>query len=126
MKLEAPLLNLIKRCESICVPGCCGVGAYDFSPIHIASFLIMYRGSADDKEVRELKTQLEALSANYGESGASARGIGIEEMNENFTAAKLDRMVTEITENLNFALETNRIRKIRVKHTLSSVLGVSR
>lgn len=104
MKLEYPLSELIRKCESICVKGCCGIDAYDFSPIHIASFLIMYTGAPEEKVLRDLKSQLEALAANYGENGASAKGVTLEEMNQKFSGKKLDQMVTEISQNIQLAL----------------------
>ena len=105
MKLEAPLLNLISRCETVCVADCCGLDAYDLSPIHIASYLIMYRGVVDERELGELRTQLGALKANYGSKACSASGVGIDEMNQSFTGEGIDRFVDEIEANLAVALE---------------------
>jgi hypothetical protein len=84
MKLEPPLANLIARCQTICVAECCGVAAYDFSPIQIASYLSMYRGTPDDSEVQKLRGQIDALRAKYGVRGASGRGATIEELNQGF------------------------------------------
>ena len=61
MKLEPPLANLVARCQTMCVAECCGVDAYDFSPVHIASYITMYRGQPDASEIRTLRGQIDAL-----------------------------------------------------------------
>lgn len=33
VKIEHPLLGLINSCEMICVRDCCGIDAFDFSPV---------------------------------------------------------------------------------------------
>jgi hypothetical protein len=104
MKLEAPLLNLVTRCQTICEAECCGIHAYDFSPIHIASYLIMYRGKIDKEEISELNNQLEALKVNYGSSGASAKGVTIDEMNQGFSGEEINSLAEEILENLVVAI----------------------
>lgn len=104
MKLEPPLSNLVARCQTLCVAECCGRDAYDFSPIQIASYLTMWRGSVDEAEVRVLQGQLEALKANYGLRGSSSQGVTIEEMNQKFDAAGIEGMVREIEWNLSIAI----------------------
>jgi hypothetical protein len=104
MKLDPPLSNIVARCQTLCVAECCGVDAYDFSPIHIASGLLMFRNEPDAAELRTLRAQIEALKANYGSSGSSARGVTIEEMNQVFKAAEIDRLADELAANLDIAL----------------------
>ena len=104
MKLEPPLANLIARCQTICVAECCGVDAYDFSPIQIASYLTMYRGKADDSEVQKLRGQIGALRTNYGVAGSSGRGATFEEMNQGFSAEEIEEFATELLANLDVAL----------------------
>ncbi|MBN2024892.1 MAG: hypothetical protein JW809_19090 [Pirellulales bacterium] len=104
MKLEPPLTNLIARCQTICVAECCGVDAYDFSPIQIASYLTMYRGRPDVSEVRTLRGQIDALRANYGPAGISGRGVTLEEVNQGFTAEQIEALTSELLANLDVAL----------------------
>ena len=104
MKLDPPLANLIARCQTMCVAECCGVDAYDFSPIQIASYLAMYRGMPDLAEVHAVRGQIDALRANYGLGAASGRGATIEEMNQNFTAEQIDALANELLANLDVAL----------------------
>ena len=105
MQLDAPLLTLIERCETICVAGCCGREAFDFSPIHIASHLIRYSGQIEDKEVAALRNQLETLSINYGQNGASGKGAAIDVLNEHLSPLAVDRLVDELQANLTRAID---------------------
>ena len=104
MKLEHPLANLVARCETICVAQCCGIDAYDFSPVQLASGLTMYRGLPDPAELRRVRGQIAALKANYGAAGASARGATLEDMNQTFTAEQIDALADELSANLEVAL----------------------
>src|SRR5690348_12303462 len=104
MKIEPPLANLIARCQTMCVAECCGVDAYDFSPIQIASYLTMYRGKPDVSEVRTLRGQIDALRVNYGLVSTSGSGVAIEEMNQGFTAEQIEAMARELLANLEVAL----------------------
>ncbi|MEZ6142313.1 MAG: DUF6331 family protein [Zavarzinella sp.] len=104
MKLEHPLSGLFARCQTICVAECCGIDAYDFSPIHIASFLLLYRGEPDPADVRLVRSQLAALKVNYGSNGASAAGVTLDEVNQVFTGVEVDALVDEISANLDKAL----------------------
>ncbi len=70
--IPQPLLNLIKACETICVAGCCGLSAFDFSPIHMASYLIRGSGEVCDVDVTEIRAALEVWRKTYG----SASGTG--------------------------------------------------
>ena len=105
MKIEPPLSNLIGRCQTICVAGCCGIDAYDFSPIQIASYLTMWRGSPDEKEIKTIRNQISDIKANYGNAGGSSLGVTIEEMNQIFTAEEIDLFTGEISANLEIALK---------------------
>ncbi len=109
LKLEPPLANLISRCQTICVPECCGVDAYDFSPIQIASYLTMHRGSPDDLEVQTLRSQINEIRKNYGLSGAIENGTSIEGMNQNFSAEQIESFAEELLTNIDVAL--NQIEK---------------
>ena len=114
---RAALANLITRCQTICVAECCGLDAYDFSPIQIASYLTMYRGKVDYSEVEKLRSQLGALRANYGVGGASGSGVTVEEMNQIFSAEEIEGLAREMLANLDVALslieesETRRFRR---------------
>jgi hypothetical protein len=104
MKLEHPLAGLFARCQTLCVAECCGIDAYDLVPIHIASFLLMYRGTVDAAEVSLLRSQLTSLKANYGSHGASGSGVTLDELNQQFSGEEIDALVEKISVNLDVAL----------------------
>lgn len=52
----------MERCETLCDAGCCGLEAFDLSPIHTASFLIRY-GQVSLGELEALHAQVDALAA---------------------------------------------------------------
>jgi Family of unknown function (DUF6331) len=89
----------------MCVAECCGIDAYDFSPIQIASYITMWQGLPDEKEITTIRNQLAAIKANYGSAGGSSSGVTIEEMNHAFAAAEIDVFTDEISENLEIALK---------------------
>ena len=39
LELGTKTSALLKKCCVICTPGCCGMNAYNFSPLQIASFI---------------------------------------------------------------------------------------
>jgi hypothetical protein len=88
----------------MCVAECCGVDAYDFSPVQIASYVAMYRGTPNGSELRTLRDQIAALRANYGVAGTSGRGATIEEMNQRFSAEQVECLASELLANLDVAL----------------------
>ncbi len=91
--------------------------AYDFSPIQIASYLTMYRGKPDVPAVRTLRDQIAALRANYGLSGASGRGVTIEEMNQGFTAEQIQALTSELLEKMDVALSLiDKSEKLRYRN----------
>jgi len=101
MKLERPLSELLKKCETKCVSGCCGLNAFDLSPVHIASFITRN----DNIEINALEEQIKTLSINYGENGGSGRGVRLEEINDNFSAKAIDSLTKELLTNINVAKE---------------------
>lgn len=104
MKLEHPLATLIARCETICVSACCGIDAYDFSTIQLASGPTMYCGKPEGSELLKIRRQIVALKANYGGQGASARGVTLEDLNQVFTGERIDELANELAANLEVAL----------------------
>lgn len=104
MRLGKTLSSLIARCESLCSPSCCGLDAYDFSPLHIASFLIMHREGVDANEILEISEQLDALSERCGKFGVVNKWVKIEGVSHVFSVEDIDEMVREIKVNLEIAL----------------------
>lgn len=56
--------SLVRYCEKNCVAECCGIDAFDFSPLHIASFLSAYTGRISDSDLIEWAAELEKAKAS--------------------------------------------------------------
>ncbi|QEG20195.1 DUF6331 family protein [Mariniblastus fucicola] len=108
MPLPSPLSDLVSYCEKLCVKECCGIEAFDFSPVHIASWLHQSRGEPTDKTVGLLNDQLEDLRIRFG-TGSSEEGYESDEneMNQFFSTAQVDQLADQIETNLKHALELN-------------------
>ncbi|WDE95561.1 DUF6331 family protein [Lentisphaera profundi] len=115
MKFQHPLNTLITSCETICLSDCCGIDAYDFSPIHIASYLISTTGGIEDKELEELRNQLKQLRETCGTQNHTAQKVTIEEINQILTPQDLDQLIDEIENNLEFAIELINITEEKLK-----------
>jgi len=98
MTLDHPLLELIKHCETICEASCCGREAFDFSPIHIASFLIRYTGRIEPGEIEKIFAQLQELDAESSRLLAEGGTTVIAEMNQLFTGQELAQLSAAIAD----------------------------
>lgn len=105
MNLEHPLASLINHCQTICVSECCGIDAYDFSPIHVASFLILWRGDIDPTELSKLREQIHSLRDNFGQNGCLGSGVSIKKMNHSMTGAEVDAFASQLLAAIESALE---------------------
>ena len=108
MALPSPLSYLISSCEKNCVKECCGVSAFDFSPVHIASWLHRSNGEPIDETVNQISEQLDELRDQFG-TGSSAESYESDEneMNQDFTPEEIDQLVSQISTNLKHAVELN-------------------
>lgn len=104
MKLEPPFANLVARCQAICEAECCGIDAFDFSPIQIASYLTMYRGHPDASEIAVLRDQIQVLRAEHGLSAARESGTVVDDLNQMLTAERIEALADELLANLEVAL----------------------
>ena len=105
MKLEHPLAGLVDRCQTICVSECCGIDAFDFSPIHVASFLILWRGDVEQSELSKLRQQIHCLRSDFGSSGRLSCGATIEGVNQSMTGADVDEFAHTLLASIDSALE---------------------
>ncbi|KAA1182236.1 hypothetical protein FP026_09130 [Rhizobium tropici] len=105
MNLDHPLLGLIKNCETMCEAACCGRDAFDFSPIHVASFLLRYSGCAEDDEVAKIRLQLDRLAEDSRQLPTEGGTISIAEMNQLFTGEELAELSAIISTALDQALQ---------------------
>lgn len=106
MSLPSPFAELISYCEKLCVKECCGIESFDFSPVHIASWLQQSRGEPAEKTIGLLDEQIEDFRIRYG-SGSDSDGYESEEgeMNQCFSSKQVDQLATQLSTNLKYAVE---------------------
>ena len=98
-------MNLVNRCQTLCEVECCGISSFDFSPVHIASYLIMWESKPRASDLKKLRVQLAQLKHNHGHNGAISNGVTITDLNQKFSGDEIDILVDEISYNLNLALQ---------------------
>lgn len=103
--LDHPLLGLIKNCETLCDAACCGISAFDLSPIHIASFLIRYTGTIESEEVDKVLLQLKILDHEAERLTRGGGSTSIEMMNQIFNGPELFALSATIRDSLTKALQ---------------------
>jgi hypothetical protein len=103
MKLEC-LSDLVSNCETLCRSECCGIDAYDFSPINIANYLTKFDGQANESEVDLIKEKLKFIISSNAQNSEPQLVISVEEMNQNFTSEEIVIFASEIKHNLEVAL----------------------
>jgi len=100
-ELEIPerLGHLIKYCEKSCVAECCGVDAFDFSPLHVASYISAFTGAINAQEMATWHALIDGLEANFGSIPSSEQGelvCVITPMNQLFTEEAIRALIAEL------------------------------
>ena len=92
------LTSLINACPKICTVECCGIKAFDFSPLHIASFLAGVSGGITPKSITLLTTELHRLIKKVKLLREGPGGIVCYTrlMNENFTKESFEKFASEL------------------------------
>jgi len=97
-ELEATLLH----CELTCVIGCCGIEAFDFSPLMLAHFFVNRNwGDYSDAVTHHVRADLEQLlkiAESYPDS--LDKVCYIKCLNTNFTKQSLISFLTEVLTNI--------------------------
>ena len=106
MSLPSPLSDLVLYCENLCVKECCGIESFDFSPIHLASWLQQSRGEPSEEVLQKLHQQLEDFRTRFG-SGSSSEGYESDdsEMNQIFSPEQVDQLAQQLAANLKVAVQ---------------------
>lgn len=99
------LASLIAACEKNCVAGCCGIDAFDFSPLHIASHLSAFTGAISASDVDSVRSELAALLERAAALEPDSDGLActVAGMNQCFTMEALQRLGDEIALGLELA-----------------------
>ena len=96
----APELDsLVMACETICVAECCGIDAFDFSPLHVASAAVRHTGDIDDSKIRGHLLDLGEWLAIVRDTPPDDQGIRcyMPRMNHGFTAESAESFAKEMS-----------------------------
>lgn len=99
---ELPLTDrragLFVACEKVCLHECCGMGAFDFSPLHVASYMSAYTGIISEEDTQASLADLDRLLAAGAAQPLDANGYAcsIANTNWNFTRESLAALVARI------------------------------
>lgn len=104
MILGSRLTTLMQRCQEVCVAECCGLDAFDFSPIHVASYLATHYQPCRDGVVAEIMTDLEAF--RRGPDGVpDTEMVSVKVLNESMSRWGRDTLADEIVAAIGTAKE---------------------
>ena len=102
-ELEVPerLGHLIKYCEKSCVAECCGVDAFDFSPLHIASCISAYTGAIDEQELATWNGLIDEFERNLHKiKPREGLVCVVSSMNQLFTMEAVRALIEELRTSL--------------------------
>jgi hypothetical protein len=105
---------MLKACETICVAGCCGLGAFDFSPIHIASYLIRHSGEVRDTDVREIRAAITEWRQACGTPSGKGYISDAGEMNAILSPQDVDELCSLFERNIEAAIEIARRVQLQI------------
>ena len=118
--LPSRLNYLVQYCEKSCVADCCGIDAFDFSPLHIASFLSAYSGDISETDIKELELELKKAEELTTDLLPSDEGFicSIKGTNQNFSRDAFDSLIAELLHNIRVSPEVLRLsNQIRKSHS---------
>ena len=111
LDLPDALSWLAKRCETVCVAECCGLRAFDFAPLHIASWLTR-GGQSDPQELGRvsltpLRVALDDFETAVAEQSPNEAGhvACVAQLNECFTRDSAAAWVAEVRASIDGALK---------------------
>jgi Family of unknown function (DUF6331) len=74
--LPPRLSGLVRSCETNCVAACCGIDAFDFSPLNCASFISSGSGAISAEELETWHGELDRLAQQAAGSELQNDGVG--------------------------------------------------
>ena len=93
---------LIKCCEVYCVKDCCGLNAFDFSPVHIASYLLDSGYSTSN--IEKLKESLSRF-IEINITSIENNLVYIHIISDSLNKEELKNLQSEISANIDIALK---------------------
>lgn len=101
-QLSEPLAGLIRYCEKDCVADCCGICAFVFSPLHVASYLCTHTGRITAGVLASWEAEIAKFERETAALPPTPEGYVcvIESMNQYFTREDLAALVAELRHSL--------------------------
>lgn len=92
------LLAMLKGCEVLCVAECCGIDAFDITPLHAAAHLCRPTGVVRQEDVTAIESELEALLALAEAAGPNDQAFvcSISGLNQYFTRDSMSELATQV------------------------------
>jgi hypothetical protein len=105
LKLSGNLESLVKACEKMCIAECCGIDAFDFSPLHIASHMSAYTGEISETDIKEIEDEIDRLISAASDFIPDENGFicSISEMNQLFRKDDIDKFARQLKDNIRLA-----------------------
>lgn len=99
------LSGLIRACQKMCVADCCGVDAFDFSPLHVASYLAAWTGAISEPDMAAIHEEIEQLraAALACTPDADGRICSVQHTNQLFTRESLAAALAQIESSVQLA-----------------------
>ncbi len=108
IKFPGRLESLVAACGTLCVPQCCGMEAFDFSPIHAASHLARYTGSVAASDVNAITKELDSVLETAARNQQPGMVFSIESMNQILTLSELEELIARIKRSVHLAIDVHR------------------
>lgn len=107
LQLGPRLRSLTGRCETHCVAGCCGLEAFDFHPIHLASGLLCFQDAPRSEVLAEVERELRELEQRMPDLPPDDYGdvCFIESLNTSFSLESWQDWAAEFRHQVQAALE---------------------
>lgn len=101
-QISEPLAGLIGYCEKDCVAACCGICAFVFSPLHVASYLCTHTGGITAAVLAVWEAEIAKFERETAALPETPEGFVcvIESMNQFFTREDLAALVAELRHSL--------------------------
>lgn len=106
LKTTRRFRSFLQTCETLCVAGCCGLDAYNFSPLNIAFYLELGRVKMTVEEnVQHIVDDISLVIDEARKHTPNERGevAFIPEMNATFTWVELTALMDMLKNNLSLA-----------------------
>lgn len=105
LTLPSRLQALVDACEKSCVAECCGIDAYDFSPLHIASHMSAFSGAISESDIADIESEIDCMCSEAAQLRPDPSGLvcSLSGMNQYFTRDSLESFAIELKRGIRLA-----------------------